>query len=70
MFANQMKTVFSEVYDRPVYSESGLEIDAIFGQKSIDDRIVSNPAIIGTTTTLLEVGFFKALAVYRAATKA
>jgi hypothetical protein len=53
VFANQMKTVFGEVLPGEVHTASGLPIDAIFGQKSIDDRIVGSPAQIGTTTAIL-----------------
>lgn len=53
VFANQMKTVFGEVLPGEVHTASGLQIDAIFGQKSIDDRIVGSPAQIGTTTAVL-----------------
>lgn len=53
VFVNQMKTVFGEVMSYTLETEEGKKIDAIFGQKSIDDRIVSSPARIGTTTALL-----------------
>lgn len=46
-------------------SENGDEIDAVFGQKSIDDRIVNSAIIIGTTNTLLRVVGKKALEIYR-----
>lgn len=60
-----MKTVFSEVLPNDMKTESGQVIDAVFGQKSIDDRIVSSPAIIGTTNTLLRVIGQKASQIYR-----
>jgi hypothetical protein len=65
VFCNQMKTVIGEIMERDIVTESGVVIDAIFGQKSIDDRIVSNPAIIGTTATLLEVGAKRVVKAYR-----
>lgn len=65
VFANQMKTVFSEVLPRSMKTESGKEIDAVFGSKSIADRIVSSPDIIGTTNVLLDVIGQKAVALYR-----
>ncbi len=65
VFANQMKTVFGEVLSGEVTTESGVVIDAIFGQKSINDRIVSSPEVIGTTATLLEVIAKKAIAAYK-----
>jgi hypothetical protein len=55
VFGNQMKTVFGNVIEQDVTTESGLEIGAIFGAKSIQARIVHSPDQIGTTTTLLHV---------------
>lgn len=65
VFCNQMKTVFGEVLPGEVVTESGLVVDAIFGAKSIADRIVTSPEVIGTTTTLLDVLAKKALKAYR-----
>ena len=53
VFCNQLKTVFGSVMPGEMRTQSGLLIDAFFGQKSIDDRIVGSPAIIGTTGALL-----------------
>lgn len=64
VFANQMKTVFSEVMDYEMRTESGTIIDAVFGQKSIDDRIVNSAIIIGTTNTILDVIGKKAVEIY------
>jgi len=50
-----MKSVFGNVYNEPILSESGAEIGAIFGMKSISNRIVLSPLLIGTTNTLLDV---------------
>lgn len=55
VFGNQMKTVFGVVMPKEMRSESGLVIDAVFGQKSIADRIVLSPELSGTTATLLDV---------------
>jgi hypothetical protein len=65
VFCNQMKTVFSEVMTGEMKTETGKVIDAVFGKKSIDDRIVTSPDTIGTTATLLDVIGKKALAAYR-----
>lgn len=35
-------------------SEDGEPIDAIFGYKSIADRLVTSPEIMGTTNSLLK----------------
>lgn len=64
VFANQMKTVFSEVMDYEMKTESGAIIDAVFGQKSIDDRIVNSALTIGTSNTLLSVIGKKAVEIY------
>lgn len=65
VFCNQMKTVFGEILSGEVKSESGKVIDAVFGQKSVADRIVLSPEIIGTTATLLDVIGKKAVKAYR-----
>lgn len=59
-----MKTVFSEVLEREVRTESGEIVDAIFGEKSMNDRIVNSPYLIGTTNTLLSVLSKKAAELY------
>jgi hypothetical protein len=64
VFGNQMKTVFGEILPAPLKTEDGQEVDAIFGQKSIADRIVLSPELIGTTTVLLDVIGKKALQAY------
>lgn len=55
VFANQMKTVFGKKFKGEYKTQTGERIDAIFGQKSIDDRIVNSPPIIGTTNVLLRL---------------
>ncbi|WP_233874319.1 hypothetical protein [Paraburkholderia adhaesiva] len=55
VFGNQLKTVFGEVMERDMFTESGKKIGAVFGAKSVANRIVSSPELIGTTTTLLDV---------------
>jgi hypothetical protein len=65
VFGNQMKTVFGRVFNDNVRTESGTAIDAIFGAKSVADRIVTSPYLIGTTTTLLIVGAKRVVSAYR-----
>ena len=65
VFANQLKTIFGEVMDYDMHTESGDRIDAIFSNKGIASRIVLSPYIIGTTTTLLRVLAKKMVQVYR-----
>ena len=60
-----MKTVFGQVFTGEVKTESGKEIDAIFGSKSIHNRIVMNPYLIGTTAVLLDLIGKNAAKLYR-----
>jgi hypothetical protein len=55
VFANQMKTVIGYTLEGTHETESGKKFDAIFGNKSIQNRIVLSPMIIGTTNSLLRV---------------
>ena len=54
VFANQMKTVFSNVMSGQNLTEDGSPIDAIFGNVSVEDRIVMSVKLIGTTNHLLK----------------
>ncbi len=65
VFGNQLKTVFSEVMDYDVRTESGQKIDAIFGAQSVFNRIVNSAFVIGTTNNLLEVIGKKAAKIYK-----
>ena len=65
MFANQMKTVFSEIREYDVFSESGEYIDAIFGAQSIFNRIVNSAFIIGAANVLLEKAGKQAAKIYK-----
>lgn len=51
--ANQMKTVFSRVMRGVNRTKSGLDLDLIFGNTSVEERMVLSPKLIGTTTILL-----------------
>ena len=65
VFANQLKTIFGRIMAGTNRTESGEDIDAIFGYESISDRIVLSPEIIGTTNTLLKVMSKRVAEVYR-----
>lgn len=65
VFGNQLKTVIGRVMDDTTTAEDGTPIEAIFGYKSISDRIVLSPEIIGTTSTLLEVIGKQAFDIYK-----
>jgi hypothetical protein len=68
VFGNQLKTVFGEIMEHELLTESGVEVDAVFGATSVANRIVSSPDIIGTTTTLLKVIASKAVKIYNGQT--
>lgn len=65
VFCNQLKTVIGRKFNNNVRTESGVEIDAIFGAKSVADRIVTSPDLIGTTTTLLLVATKRVIRAYQ-----
>lgn len=64
VFGNQLKTVFGRVFSDNCKTQSGVKVDAIFGAKSVDDRIVDSPIFIGTTAALLEVIAKKVIEAY------
>ncbi len=64
VFANQMKSIISEIADYEIVTESGIEVDAFFGAYSIFKRIVNSPFTMGTTTVLMQLGARHALKMY------
>jgi hypothetical protein len=48
-----MKSVISDVFSDKIKTESGDTVDAFFSYKSILNRIVISPIIIGTANRLL-----------------
>lgn len=54
-YANQLKSVLSGVMSGTNKTESGEDIDAMFGYVSIFNRNVLSPEVMGTTNTLLSV---------------
>ena len=54
VFGHQMKSTVSEVQKYEMHTEEGEEIDATFGYRSVANRGVMSPSIIGTTITLLD----------------
>lgn len=69
VFANQMKTVFGDVMEGVMTTEEGEIIDAVFGAKSIEGRIVNSPIQIATTATILQVITKQAIDIYRGRSK-
>lgn len=64
VFCNQLKTVFGRIMAKPMRTESGVEVHAVFGYKSVMDRIVGSPEVMGTTASLLRVIGHKAAEIY------
>lgn len=64
VFANQMKSIFSEVLDYDMRDQDGQDIDAVFGYRSISARIVLSPVVIGTSITLLKAIAKQAVSLY------
>lgn len=65
VFGNQMKSTVGEVMVSKMVTENGEDIDAVFGYRSIYNRIVDSPLLIGTTITLLSIVAKKALEIYK-----
>lgn len=65
VFGNQLKTVIGQVMAGEIITESGIQVDAVFGQKSVADRIVLSPDILGTGNTVLKLISKKAADIYR-----
>ncbi len=65
VFGNQLKTIFGRVMTGTNKTESGVDLDAIFGYQSISDRIVNSPEIMGTTNVLLELMSKNAAKIWR-----
>jgi hypothetical protein len=59
-----MKSVLSDVYSSNIVTETGDPVDMIFSFKSILNRIVSSPILIGTTTRLIRHASKKVTDIY------
>lgn len=56
VFGNQLKTIFGTILQGTMKCDGdGQDIDAVFGYKSIFNRIVLSPELQGTTNVLLEL---------------
>jgi hypothetical protein len=54
VFANQMKSIISDVFTNNIITASGERIDAIFSYRGMLNRIVNSPILIGTTNRILK----------------
>lgn len=64
IFGNQLKFTVGEVFDYDIHGEDGIEVDALFSSRSVAARIVNSPALIGTTSMILEKVTEKAIEMY------
>lgn len=53
VFANQMKSVVSNVYTYKIKTESGDTVDAMFSYRGIINRVVNSPILMGTTNRIV-----------------
>ena len=65
VFANQMKSTFRRRMTGINMTESGIPLDAYFGSKSIDERIVESAKIIAVTNVCTRLEAEKCQAIYR-----
>jgi len=54
VFASQMKSVISSVFSENMTTESGTKVEALFGYRSVLNRVVNSPILVGTTTRLVK----------------
>jgi hypothetical protein len=65
VFVNQLKSTIANRYkDGDYKTSSGENVQAIFGAKSAEDRIVQSVYKVGTTNTLLKLLTKAAIAAY------
>ncbi len=65
VFGNQLKTVFGRIFNDDIVTESNVKIDAVFGARSVGDRIVTSPYEIMTSNVILELIGKRAVKAYR-----
>lgn len=70
VLCNQMKTVISRVMTGRNELEDGTPIDIIFGNTSVEERMVMSPKLIATTSMLLKQISKHVAGVYRGTTNA
>lgn len=65
IFGNQLKSVFSNKTENTTFTESGREIDGVFGYTGMAARVVNSGVINGTTTGLLRQIGKNAVKIYK-----
>lgn len=53
VFGNQLKTVNGDIMDKPMVTESGVQVDGRFGSLAVGARIVWSAMDLGTTSRLM-----------------
>lgn len=53
VFGAQMKSTFGYIYEDPITTASGKVVDSVFSNKSIANRMVNSPYIMGVVNTYL-----------------
>ena len=64
ILGNQLKFTVGSVYDYELKTDDGTEIDMVFSNISIKNRVVISPDAIGTTATVLDLVGKKAVDMY------
>lgn len=64
VFGSQMKSVVSDVFASDIRTESGEPIDAMFSYKSVMNRIVLSPLLIGAAARLMKVASTQVADIY------
>lgn len=54
VYDSSLKSVISEVIDKPMVTEGGVEVDAVFSGSGINRRTITSPLIVGTVQRVLE----------------
>ena len=55
VFGNQMKSIISNVVEKPYIAEDGTVVDITFSRQSLANRIVNSIDLIGTSNTVLSL---------------
>lgn len=53
ILGNQMKFTVGEIYEQDLITDDGTVVDLVFSNRSMANRIVSSPMLMGTTSMLL-----------------
>ena len=54
VFGNQLKHTISKVMSRPMFTEEGEEIDAVFSAEAVSRRICMSPTLMGMSSQIME----------------